>query len=135
MLAAFAACASLPGEDDAWPNSPDESVSRHGGFLLASAPGLPDPKAQAKTQRRSTSRDAAILEARARLHKYLQRIMIGKGVSVGERASEDEGWRRKLDAAVSGVEVAETRWDDEDRAAVVLRVEKAVVRRALGLDR
>lgn len=129
------ACAASPERgDDRWPESPDGSVSRHGAFFLVSAAGAPDAKAKSTTQRRSTSRDAAILEARAKLFDYLRRIMIGKGVSVGERATEDEAWRKKLEAAMSGVEVAETRWDEDDRAAVVLRAEKAAVEHALGLD-
>lgn len=128
------ACAALPERDERWPESPDGSVARHGAFFLISAAGAPDAKATSTTQRRSTSRDAAILEARARLFDYLRRIMIGKGVSVGERATEDEGWRKRLESAMSGVEVAETKWDEDDRAAVVLRVEKAAVEQALGLD-
>ncbi|MBI4349277.1 MAG: hypothetical protein HY553_20735 [Elusimicrobia bacterium] len=116
-----------------WPDSPDGTVSRVGSYLQASGVGKPDPLADGKTQRRSTSRDAAILDARGRLIDYLKRIMIAEGVSAGERATEDEGWRRRLDQAATGIEVTETRWDDADTAVVVLRVERASVERALGL--
>lgn len=134
LLGLSAGCAGAPSEKERWPTSRDETVWRAGEFLIASGVGKPDPQAQGRTQRRSTSRDAAILDGRARLLDYLKRIMLAGGVSVGERATEDEGWRKRLESASIGLEVAETKWDEEDTAAVVLRVERANVDRALGLD-
>ncbi len=133
-LLVLSACAPGPAAKDRWPASKDKTVWKAGEFLIASGVGKPDPKAAGQTQRRSTSRDAAILDGRARLQDYLKRIMVADGVSVGERATEDEGWRKRLESATVGLEVAETKWDEEDTAAVILRVERAVVDRALGLD-
>ena len=101
--------------------------------MLVSGVGKADPALTNKTQRRSTSRDAAILDARARLLDYLKRIMLPSGASIGERATEDEDWRKKLEASAAGIEVAETRWDDGDAAVVTLRVERSAISRALEL--
>lgn len=133
LLAACASTGSSPANDP-WPVPRDAAIVLQGEFLLVSGVGKADPQAQSQTQRRSTSRDAAILDARARLLDHLRRIMLADGVSVGERATEDAGWRKKLNDAAAGIEVASTQWDNGDAAVVTLRVEKASVNRALGLD-
>ncbi|MBI4423134.1 MAG: hypothetical protein HY554_05375 [Elusimicrobia bacterium] len=135
FIAALAAgCAPAAGpRPGPWPAANDR-VSTRGGTLDATGIGQPDPKAVSQTQRRSTSRDAAILDARTHLLGFLQRIMLPSGVSVGERATEDAAWRGRLEAALSGVEVRKTRWSADDAATVVLSAEKTAVLRALELE-
>lgn len=133
ILAGLAGCAALaPTGSKVWPKLPEERFAFVGGYLQVTGVGRADPKLGNATQRRSTSRDAGILDARARLSDYVQRLMVS-GMSIGERATADAGWRRKLDQALGAMEIAETRWDDDDTAAVVVRAEKSAILNALDL--
>jgi len=119
---------------DPWPRFPDASFTWVGSYLQVTGAGKPDARDAGATQRRATSRDAAILDARARLYAYLQRMMAPGGSSVGELATSDPGWKRRLDAAISTMEIAQTTWAEDDAAAVVVRADKAGLAGALGLD-
>lgn len=116
-----------------WPKPGDANVASAGGYIQVTGVGKADPKLPSETQRRSVSRDAAILDARARLETYLSRVMLPGQTSVGERASADKSWRKKLDEALTAIDIAETKWDG-DVAAVVLRTEKAQVLRTFDLS-
>lgn len=126
-------CAAIePVDRSIWPDA-GERIMHAGAFLQVTGVGKPDPKTGSKTQRRSTSRDAAILDARLRLREFVERVQVGGG-SAGQRAAEDPAWSKRIDAATLGFEVAETRWDDSDVAAVVIWQEKAAIERALGIE-
>lgn len=134
LAAAGCAAAIAPPAKDPWPRFPDASFAWVGGYLQVTGVGKPGAQDEGPSQRRSASRDAAILDARARLHAYLQRLMAPGGSSVGELATGDPAWKRRLDAAVSTMEIAGTTWTEGDAAAVVARAEKAALTAALGFE-
>ncbi len=133
----FWGCAPLQGPDDsaavAGPTQVKApGVRRVGVYLEAVGRGRPDPSLPLETQRRSGSRDAAILDARGRLSEYLRRLP-ADGKTVGQKADAEAAWRERLQKALAVAEILETRWNDDGTATARLRAEESTILEVLGV--
>lgn len=129
------ACASpAPQPEQAEASPVPGKVARSDGQLQVAAKGWPDQLADSQTQRRATSRDAAISEARGKLVAYAKRLKTSSGATVGQRAAKDAAFESRLQTWAAGLPVAQTHWDVDDSAVVVLRADEASLRAVLGLE-
>ena len=138
LLALACACArQAPVRVPEGPPPPPAAgkVLRSGGFLEATARGFPDPMAGEQTQRRSTSRDAAIFEARRLLVGFVKKMKAPYGGTVGRRAERDGLYAQRLNTWAEGAPVTQTRWDDDDSAVATVTAEESALRVTLDLGK
>lgn len=116
-----------------WPAFPDGHFMHVGQFIQVTGIGRPSKPALSQTQERSEARDAALVDAWARLKAYLESLPAEDGGSVARAARADAALAKGLESAIYKAEVVSTRYEGST-AAVVVRVDKAVLNRVLGME-
>jgi hypothetical protein len=85
------------------------------------------------TQRRATSRTAAIVQAQYELASLINGIQLEGGVTVERAVETDSLLKTKVDAAIRGAEVVKSEWTNDDGCVVTLRLPKRRLQEMTGL--
>ncbi|MFH1725071.1 MAG: hypothetical protein ABII00_10685 [Elusimicrobiota bacterium] len=132
--AAFLGCSAMfQTVQPRWPALPDAHFMHVGDYLQVTGTGTAAKPVSSETQRRSESRDAALLDAWERLGGYLEVLIVrGKG-TVGDMSRGSDEFRGELDRLVYSAKVVSTQWE-QGTAIVIIRLDKGRVNKTLGTD-
>lgn len=105
-----------------------------GSLIQVTGVAKADPKLAGNTQRKSDSRDRALKEAWRRLEDYIKSLPTPDYKTVGELCAASPEARTRLDALLYSLLPVSTRWEEDGTAAVVIRVDRARIVSAFGLE-
>ena len=125
ILLSLAACSSnntyvKKGEIDKTINQQAES-SR---YIEALGIGAADSTLTNDTQRKATSRDAAIVQAQYEMLSYVKGVQLEGGITVEKAMETDSKVETYLKEVIKGSEVVKTEWTNDDGCVVTLRLDK-----------
>lgn len=93
--------------------------------------GAADSKMETATQRRATSRNAAIVAAQYQLTAKLKGVKVEGGVTIEKAMETNSKISATVDAMVKGAEITKTEWLNDDGCVVTVRLNKKVVEKEL----
>ena len=86
--------------------------------------GAADSTLTNNTQRRATSRDAAIVQAQYEMLSYVKGVQLEGGITVEKAMETDSKVESYLKEVIKGAEVVKTEWTNDDGCVVTLRLDK-----------
>ncbi|OIN96036.1 hypothetical protein AUJ66_07535 [Candidatus Desantisbacteria bacterium CG1_02_38_46] len=95
--------------------------------------GAADPNLESQTQRRATSREAAIVAAQYQLATMIKGVHIEGGVTIEKAMQTDSVISATVDAEIKGAEIIKTEWMKDDGCVVTLRIDLQGLARRVGL--
>ena len=104
-----------------------------GAYIEVMGIGAADPAMRTQTQRRASSRNAAIVDAEFQLVKKLRGVQVEGGITVERAMETDSRITTKVNDMVKGMEVVKIEWTNDDGCVVTVRLSKRTVERELGL--
>ncbi len=86
--------------------------------------GAADSTLTNSTQRRATSRDAAIVQAQYEMLSYVKGVQLEGGITVEKAMETDSKVESYLKEVIKGSEIVKTEWTNDDGCVVTLRLDK-----------
>ncbi len=108
-----------------------ESVQKK--YLEAIGIGAADATLTNSTQRRATSRNAAIVAAQYEMLSMVKGIDLEGGIRVERAIETDSVLQTKIDAAIKGAEIVKSEWTNDDGCVVTLRLDKKRLQDQMGV--
>ncbi len=108
-----------------------ESVQKR--YLEAIGIGAADSTLTNSTQRRATSRNAAIVAAQYEMLSMVKGIDLEGGIRVERAIETDSVLQTKIDAAIKGAEIIKSEWTNDDGCLVTLRLDKKRLQDQMGV--
>jgi hypothetical protein len=93
-------------------------------YIQALGIGAADSTLTNNTQRRATSRDAAIVQAQYEMLSYLKGVQLEGGITVQKAMETDSKLESYLKESIKGAEIIKTEWTNDDGCVVTLRLDK-----------
>lgn len=108
-----------------------ESIQKK--YLEAIGIGAADQTLTNSTQKRATSRNAAIVAAQYEMLSMIKGVELEGGIRV-EKAMETESiLQTKIDAAIKGAEIIKSEWTNDDGCLVTIRLDKKRLQDQMGV--
>jgi len=95
--------------------------------------GAADSKLTNTTQRRATSRDAAVVQAQYEMLSIIKGIEVEGGITVEKAMETDSKLETTVKESISGAEVVKTEWTNDDGCVVTLRLDKKRLESQMGV--
>lgn len=95
--------------------------------------GAADSTLTNTTQRRATSRDAAIVQAQYEMLSIIKGIQLEGGVTVQKAMETDSKLQTTVNQEIKGAEVIKTEWTNDDGCVVTLRLDKGRLAAQMGV--
>lgn len=95
--------------------------------------GAADIKLENSTQRRATSRNAAIVAAQYEMLSMVKGLELEGGIRVEKAMETDSVLQTKIDAAIKGAEIVKSEWTNDDGCLVTIRVPKKRLAEMMGV--
>lgn len=95
--------------------------------------GAADSSLTNSTQRRATSRNAAIVAAQYEMLSMVKGLDLEGGIRVERAIETDSVLQTKIDAAIKGAEVVKTEWTNDDGCIVTLRLPRKRLESMMGV--
>ncbi len=108
-----------------------ESVQKK--YLEAIGIGAADSTLTNSTQRRATSRNAAIVAAQYEMLSMIKGIDLEGGIRVEKAIETDSVLQTKISAAIKGAEIIKSEWTNDDGCLVTLRLDKKRLQDQMGV--
>jgi hypothetical protein len=108
-----------------------EAVSKK--YLEAIGIGAADSTLTNSTQRRATSRNAAIVAAQYEMLSMIKGVELEGGIRVEKAMETDSVLQTKIDAAIKGAEIVKSEWTNDDGCLVTLRLDKKRLQEMMGV--
>jgi hypothetical protein len=86
--------------------------------------GAADSTLTNNTQRRATSRDAAIVQAQYEMLSIIKGVQLEGGITVQKAMETDSQIETNVKEIIKGSEVVKTEWTNDDGCVVTLRLDK-----------
>ena len=102
-------------------------------FVEAIGIGAADPALDNLTQRRSLSRDAAIVKAQYEMLSVVKGVEIEGGITVARAMETDSTLEARMKEVIKGAEIMKTEFTKDDGAAVTLRLPKKRLEEMMGI--
>jgi hypothetical protein len=93
-------------------------------YIEALGIGAADKTLQNTTQRRATSRDAAIVQAQYEMLSYVKGVQLDGGITVEKAMETDSKLESYLKEVIKGSEIVKNEWTNDDGCVVTLRLDK-----------
>ncbi len=93
-------------------------------YLEAIGIGAADSTLTNTTQRRATSRNAAIVAAQYEMLSMVKGVELEGGIRVEKAMETDSVLQTKIDAAIKGAEIIKNEWTNDDGCLVTIRLDK-----------
>ncbi len=93
-------------------------------YLEAVGIGAADSTLTNGTQRKATSRNAAIVAAQYEMLSMVKGVELEGGIRVERAVETDSVLQTKIDAAIKGAEIIKSEWTNDDGCVVTLRLDK-----------
>jgi len=101
-------------------------------YIMAIGIGAADSTIENKTQRMSTSRNAAIVQAQYEMLSVIKGVQLEGGITVEKAIETDSLLATKIDAEIRGAEIVKTEWTADDGCVITLKLPKKRLK-AMGL--
>lgn len=111
-----------------------EKESREGRYIQTVGIGAADQSLASKTQRRATSRNAAIVMAQYEMLSIVKGINLEGGVTVQQAMETDSKISAAVNDYIKGAEVIQTEWTEDDGCVVTLRLERKRLEELVGKE-
>jgi len=108
-----------------------DSVKR--SYIEAIGIGAADSSLTNSTQRRATSRNAAIVAAQYEMLSMVKGIEVEGGIRVERAIETDSVLQTKIDAAIRGAEIIKTEWTNDDGCVVTIRITRKRLSDMMGI--
>jgi hypothetical protein len=102
-------------------------------FLEAVGIGAADSTLTNGTQRKATSRNAAIVAAQYEMLSMIKGVELEGGIRVEKAVETDSVLQTKIDAAIKGAEIVKSEWTNDDGCVVTLRLDKKRLQDMMGV--
>jgi hypothetical protein len=102
-------------------------------YLEAVGIGAADSTLVNSTQRKATSRNAAIVAAQYEMLSMVKGIELEGGIRVERAVETDSVLQTKIDAAIKGAEIVKSEWTNDDGCVVSLRLDKRRLQDMMGV--
>jgi len=86
--------------------------------------GAADQSLTNATQKKATSRNAAVVDAQYRLLSMIKGLRLAGGITVEKAMETDSKLQTSIDAEIKGAEEVKYEWTSDDGCAVTMRVDK-----------
>ena len=93
-------------------------------YIEAIGIGAADATLKNTTQRRATSRDAAIVQAQYEMLSYVKGVQLEGGMTVEKAMETDSKLESYLKEVIKGAEIVKSEWTNDDGCLVTLRLDK-----------
>ena len=93
-------------------------------YIEALGIGAADSTLKNTTQRRATSRDAAIVQAQYEMLSYVKGVQLEGGITVEKAMETDSKLESYLKEVIKGAQIVKTEWTNDDGCVVTLRLDK-----------
>jgi hypothetical protein len=108
-----------------------EAVTKR--YLEAIGIGAADQNLTNSTQRRATSRNAAIVAAQYEMLSMIKGVEVEGGIRVEKAMETDSTLQTKIDAAIKGAEIIKSEWTNDDGCLITLRLDKKRLQDQMGI--
>ncbi len=95
--------------------------------------GAADSSLSNTTQRRATSRTAAIVQAQYEMLSIVKGIEVEGGITVQKAIETDSQLETKIKDSIRGAEVVRTEWTSDDGCVVTLRLDRKRLESMMGV--
>ena len=110
-----------------------DAPTQSGDFIEAMGIGAADPALPTATQRKATSRNAAIVDAQYQLVAKLKVVTIEGGITIEKAMETSSKITASVNNMVKGAEVTKIEWTNDDGCVVTVRINKKAVEQELGV--
>jgi len=110
-----------------------EAPTQTGDFIEAMGIGAADPALPTATQRKATSRNAAVVDAQYQLVAKLKGVTIEGGITIEKAMETNSKITATVNNMVKGAEVTKIEWTNDDGCVATVRLNKNAVEKELGL--
>ena len=86
--------------------------------------GAADSTLTNSTQRKATSRDAAIVQAQYEMLSIIKGLELEGGITVEKAMETDSQIETNMKATIKGADIVKTEWTNDDGCVVTLRLDK-----------
>jgi hypothetical protein len=93
-------------------------------YIEALGIGAADSTLTNSTQRKATSRDAAVVQAQYEMLSYVKGVQLEGGITVEKAMETDSKIESYMKELIKGAEVVKTEWTNDDGCVVTLRLDK-----------
>jgi hypothetical protein len=93
-------------------------------YITAMGIGAADSTLTSSTQKKATSRDAAIVQAQYEMLSYVKGVQLEGGITVEKAMETDSKVESYLKEVIKGAEIVKTEWTNDDGCVVTLRLDK-----------
>ena len=108
-----------------------ESIKKN--YIETIGIGAADASLNNSTQRKATSRNAAIVQSQYEMLSIIKGIELEGGIRVEKAMETDSVLQTKIDAAIKGAEIIKTEWTNDDGCVVTLRLDKKRLQDMMGV--
>lgn len=102
-------------------------------YITAIGIGAPAPDITNQTQKKASSRNAAIVAAQYQLVSMIKGVKIQGGVTIEKAVETDSKIKAIVDDSIKGAEIVKTEWTSDDGCIVTLRLDKDGLANSLGV--
>lgn len=95
--------------------------------------GAADQTLSNTTQKRATSRNAAIVAAQYEMLSMIKGVELEGGIRVEKAMETDSVLQTKIDAAIKGAEIVKSEWTNDDGCLVTIRLDKKRLQEMMGV--
>jgi len=95
--------------------------------------GAADATLNNTTQRRATSRDAAIVQAQYEMLSIIKGVELEGGITVQKAMETDSNLETKIKDTIKGAQVVKTEWTSDDGCVVTLQLDKKRLESQMGV--
>ena len=104
-----------------------------GEFIEVMGIGAADPAMKTATQRKASSRNAAVVDAEFQMVKKLKGVQVEGGITVEKAMESDSKITTKVNDMVKGMEQTKLEWTNDDGCIVTMRLSKKIVEKEMGI--
>lgn len=102
-------------------------------YLEAIGIGAADQTLTNTTQKRATSRNAAIVAAQYEMLSMIKGVELEGGIRVEKAMETDSVLQTKIDEAIKGAEIIKSEWTNDDGCLVTIRLDKKRLQEMMGV--
>lgn len=136
-MALAAAMAGCGGGSTALKNgelrSTIEAPTQSGDWIEAMGIGAADPALPTSTQRKATSRNAAVVDAQYQLVAKIKGVTIEGGITIEKAMETNSRITASVNNMVKGAEVTKIEWTNDDGCVATVRLNKKAIEKETGL--
>lgn len=103
-------------------------------FLEVVGIGAADKNLTNATQKKATSRNAAVVDAQYRLLSMVKGLRLSGGITVEKAIETDSKLQTVIDAELKGAEEVKLEWTSDDGCLVTMRLDKKRLEKMMGVQ-